>query len=205
MMRPHTNITQLIMLMGGAMLLVCLLILIIYLLQKAFGRGSKDDASMREKVPLDDESAFTLATVKGVITQLKAQHKEAQDELTVAARQAEQSGRKFTVLAGEFDHGLLVFDAEGYISFSNPAVRKMLAIDTWSRRRFGEIFQEIPPLRELLGSCFEARVEARKKMVEWQPAEGSVRRVEVTVLPSFDRSGMMDFVVCVFRDLAPTL
>ena len=117
----------------------------------------KPDEPKPAKVRVEDEAAFTLATVKAVITQLKADQKATQEKLVAAERRAEENARKFELLAREIDYGLMIFDAEGFITFSNPLVRKVLAVDTWSRRRYGEIFHDIPDLSKLIGECCRNR------------------------------------------------
>jgi PAS domain-containing protein len=171
--------------------------------QKSLGRTLNPEVSKPDKVRVEDEAAFTLATVEAVMAQLKADQKATQEKLVVAERRAEENARKFELLAREIDYGLMIFDAEGFITFSNPLVRRLLAVDTWSRRRYGEIFHDIPDLSKLIGECVETGTETRKKIIEFQGSDGSTRRVEVSVLTTRDRSGAMEVVACVFRELAP--
>ena len=96
---------------------------------------------------VEDEAAFTLATIRAVVTQLKTDQKTMQEKLVVAERSAEENARKFELLAREIDLGLMIFDAQGYITFSESPVRKLLGVDTWSRRRYGEIFHDFLPCR----------------------------------------------------------
>ena len=163
-MNPHYNSQHLMLLFGGAVLVICVLILGVYLLQKSINRTLKPDEPKPAKVRVEDEAAFTLATVKAVITQLKAEQKATQEKLLAAERRAEENTRKFDLLAREIDYGLMIFDAEGFITFSNPLVRKLLAVDTWSRRRYGEIFHDVPALSNLIGECVETGAETRKKI-----------------------------------------
>ena len=192
-----------ILLFGGAVLVISVVLLGVYLFQKLISRTLIPKEPKPAKVRVEDEAAFTLATVKAVITQLKTDQKATQEKLVVAERRAEENTRKFDLLAREFEYGLMIFDARGFITFSNPLVRKVLAVDTWSRRRYGEIFQDIPALSEVIEACFETGDEVRKKTTEFQGSDGSKRRVEVSMLPSRDRSGAMEFVACVFREVAP--
>jgi len=202
-MNPLLNSQHLILLFGGAVLVIIVLIMSVYLLQKTLGRALKPGESKPARVRVEDEAAFTLATVQGVITQLKTDQKATQERLVAAERRGEQYAHKFELLAREIDYGLLIFDAGGYVTFSNPLVRRLLAVDTWSRRRYGEIFQDIPELSQLIGECFEAGAETRKKPVQFQGSDGTERHVEVTVLPTRDRAGAMEVVACIFRELVP--
>ena len=201
-MKPPFNSQQLILLFGGAVLVISALLLVVYLLQKSIGRTRKSGDPKPPRVRVEDEAAFTLATVNAVITQLKAEQKSTQEKLIAAERRAEENARKFELLAREIDFGLMVFDAEGFIGFSNPLARRFLGVDTWSRRRYGEIFHDIPDLVLIIGDCFEAGTEARKRSIELSGTDGSKRWVDVSVFPSRDRSGAMDVVACVVRESA---
>jgi len=202
-MNPLLNSQHLILLFGAAVLVICVLVLGVYLLQRFISRTLKPDEPKPAKVRVEDEAAFTLATVKAVITQLKTEQKATLEKLVVAERRAEENARKFELLAREIDFGLMIFDAEGFITFSNPLVRKILAVDTWSRRRYGEIFHDNPALSKLIGECFETGTEIRKKTIEFQGWDESKRQVEVSVLQTRDRSGAMEVVACLFRELTP--
>jgi PAS domain-containing protein len=192
------------LLFGGAMLAICALIMVVYFVQKSFSRAWNPQAPKSPKMRVENEAAFTLATVQGVVAQLKNEQKTAQEKLLAAERRAEENARKFELLAREIDYGLMTFDAKGYMTFSNALVRKLLAVDTWARRRYGEIFQDFPALSQLIAECFETGTETRKRTLEIPGVEGSARRLEVSVLQTRDPTGALEIVACMFRDLSPT-
>jgi len=192
---------NLLLLIGGAALIGTVLTLAVFLLQRSLGRASKTDKPRPPRIPVEDEAAFTLTAIKSVVTQLKADQKELQEKLHAAERRADENARKFELIAREIEHGLIVFDAQGYISFSNPLVRTMLNVDTWSRRRYAEIFKDIPPLPELLGSCFEAGAEVREKTIEFQTLDGTTHTVAASILPTRNSSRTLEFVICIFREV----
>jgi PAS domain-containing protein len=194
---------NLILLVGGALLFGGMLTLAVYLLQRSFSRGLKTGKPRHTPVRLEDEAAFTLATIKAVVTQLKADQKTTLEKLVVAERRAEENARNFELLAREIDLGLIIFDAQGYISFSNLLVRKVLGIDTWSRRRYREIFHDIPALSAVIANGFETGTEVKRQAIELHGRGGSNRRIEVSVLPTSDRSGARESVVCLFQEVAP--
>ncbi len=193
---------NLILLVGGAVVFGGILTVGVYLLQRSFSRGLRTDKPRHAKIRLEDEAAFTLATIKSVVTQLKTGQKATEEKLAAADRRAEEKARQFEILAREIDLGLIIFDAQGYISFSNLLVRKRLGIDTWSRRRYAEIFHDIPALSTLLESGFETGMEVKRQAIEFQVLDGSKRFVEVSVFPTEDRSGARESVICIFRDVA---
>jgi PAS domain-containing protein len=192
---------NLLLLIGGAALAGIILTLAVYLLQRSFGRNLKTGKPMTAKIRVEEEAAFTLTTIKSVVTQLKTDQKTLQEQPLAAERRAEENARKFELIAREIEHGLIIFDAQGYISFSNPLVRTMLNVDTWSRRRYSEIFEDIPSLPELVGSCFEAGAETRQNPIEFHVLDGTMRRVDASVLPTRNGSGALEFVICIFREV----
>jgi PAS domain-containing protein len=194
---------NLLLLMGGAALIGTVLTVAVFLLQRSFSRGLKADKPRPTRVPIQDEAAFTLTTIKSVVIQLKTDQKELQEKLLAAERRSDENARKFELVAREIDYGLIVFDAQGYISFSNPLARTMLNVDTWSRRRYREIFKDIPPLPELVGSCYEAGIETRQNSIEVQISDGTRRRVAASILPTRNGSGTLEFVTCIFREVNP--
>jgi PAS domain-containing protein len=194
---------NLLLLVGGAALIGTVLTLAVFLLQRSFGRALKPDKTRSPKISVEDEAAFTLTTIKSVVTQLKAEQKELQEKLLAEERRADQNARKFELIAREIEHGLIVFDAQGYLSFSNPLVRTMLNVDAWSRRRYPEIFKNIPPLPEFIGSCFEAGSETRQTPIAFQVLDGTRRKVDASILPTRSGSGALEFVICIFREAKP--
>jgi len=174
-----------------------------YFLQKSFKRSFQPDEAKPEKQRIGEESVFTMATLRDVIAKLNAEQKATQEKLVVAERRAEENARKFDLLAREIDFGLMIFDAEGFISFSNPQVRKFLAVDPWSRRRYAEIFHDTPAFVEAIAACYETGTEARRKVWEFKSWGEGKSQVEVAVLPARDRVGAIEQVACVFRDLTP--
>ena len=201
-MHHHFNALQAMLLLGGSVLVLVAPIVGFYFLKKSLGQTLKSDP-VAEKVRVDNQAAFTLAAMQGVLTQLKSEQKATQEKLTAAERRAEETARKFDLLAREIDFGLMIFDAQGFITFSNPLARKILAVDAWSRRRFVEIFVDTPTLVELIGACFEAGTEVRREPVKVQGLNESKGTVEVSVLLTRDRAGALETVACVFRELAP--
>lgn len=195
---------HLLWLFGGAALIFAVLLVAVYRLQKSFTRGLKPEADApQEELRVKDEAAFTLGAVKGVITQLKEEQSANQEKLLAAERRADENARKFDLLAREVDFGFLIFDAEGFIAFSNPQVRKVLAVDTWSRRRYNEIFNHLPEVTEFIARCFDTGTEGRKKLFEFPGWSEGTTQVEVSVLPSRDPFGKLQMVACVFREKGP--
>ncbi len=184
---------------GGAALIGMIMILAVYLLQKSFGRSQKQERAKPSPIRIEDESAFTLNTIKSVMTQLKTEQQTLQEAVRAAERHAASVSRHLEIIAREIDQGLIIFDSQGYISYSNARVRTMLAIDTWSRRRHAEIFKDISPVPNLIAECLERGTEVRANVVEFPVQDGENRSwIEVSILPSRNSSGGIDSAVCIF-------
>ena len=106
----------------------------------------------------ENSQAFVLATLQGLIADLRADQKKTQDLLRASELRAEESARKAELLAREIEEGLLIFDGQGFISLANPAAHTLLGIDVWSRRRFQDLLGA--------GSGLARRVETGPK-TEW--------------------------------------
>ncbi len=173
-MTSHLSFLQLTFLIGGAMVVALVLIVAIYALHKSIRGTLKPDDFKPPRVRVDDETAFTLATMQAVIVQLKDEQKATQAKLAAAEQRAEENARKTALLAQEMDQGLMVFDRQGFLTQANAPARELLGPDTWSRRRYAELFQSIPRLAELVRTCLETGAETRKETVEYQTGdEGS--------------------------------
>lgn len=191
----------LVFLMGVVACIGVVLTFAIFLLQRALGRKSKDEKPRLLNIRPQDEDTFTLTAIKSVVTQLKSEQKHLQEQFTAAERDAETVARKLELLIRELEHGVIIFDAQGYITLSNPQARKMLVVDTWSRRRYSEIFHEIAGLPDLVQSCFEDGTERSEKFISIQDQSGTTRPIQAAVLPSRNRMGAVESVICVFREV----
>jgi len=201
-MTPHIHFQHLAFLIGSGLVLAVIALLAISLVHKTLRQRFEAEDLNPPKVRLADESAFTLATMQAVIAQLKNEQKANQEKLAIAEQRADQNARQFELIAREVDQGLMVFDREGFITFANARVRKALAVDTWSRRRYGEIFASIPKLVELIAASLDAAVETRNEKVPYQSWDESTQAMEVSVFPVRDRSGETEGVACLFREVS---
>ena len=148
--------------------MICVLILGVYLLQKSCSPRLETRRTQARQGARGRRSRLHARDREGRHHAVEDRPEATQEKLVAAERRADENARKFDLLAREIDFGLMIFDAEGFIAFSNPLVRKLLAVDTWSRRRYGEIFHDIPVLSKLIGECFETGAETRKKTIEFQ-------------------------------------
>jgi PAS domain-containing protein len=203
-MTSHLSFLQLTFLIGGAIVVALVLIVAIYALHESIRRTLKPDDLKPPRVRVEDETAFTLATMQAVIAQLKDEQKTTQAKLGAAEQRAEENARKIALLVQEMDQGLMIFDRQGFLAQANAHARELLGPDTWSRRRYAELLQSIPKLAELVGACLETGTETRREMVEYPAGDESARAMVVSVLPLRNRNGNTEAVVCLVQGVSST-
>ncbi len=199
-MTSHPQVLNLTLLIAGAVIIVVVMILGLYLVHRSLRQAAKPVDFKPPRVRAINESAFTLATMQAVIADLKGEQRTAQEKLLAVDRLADENARKLELIAREVDQGLMVFDREGLITLTNAHVSNILAVDTWSRRRYREILESIPKLAEMIAAALKTAVETRKQKVEYQNRDGSTRAIVVSVFPIRDKSGETEAVVCLFQE-----
>ncbi len=198
-MRPHLTIGQLTILVGTAVGICVLLVFIIFALRKALRSGLRGEADPQTP-RASDSSAFALATMQGVIANLKEEQRRAENARRELDQRAEMNTRLLEVLAGALDEALVVFTREGYIRLINPPARAILGADTWSRRRYDEILAPGSALANLIRACLEAGAIASKERIELPLQDGELQALLVSVFPLQARTGNIAGAVCLLRD-----
>lgn len=203
-MTRHLCLSQLTILVGGVILIAGLLILLFYVLHKAFQR-QRNTSGLKPPSPRPaDEAAFAMATVQSVIAGLKAREKELTKQLRDAEQRADAAARALESVMREVPMGLMVFNREGFLTQSNPAVRALLGIDTWSRRRYTEILGPESPLALYIRECLEMGKSCKREAVEHVTPIGRTRILEMSLWPCYDRGGQVEGAVCLLTDLMAT-
>jgi len=202
-MKPHLHLQQLTLMIGVGVVLAIIAIVAVYAIHKAWRKQAESLDFQPPRVRANDETGFTLAAMQAVIGQVKSEQKETQAKLVAAEQRADEYSRRYELVAREIEQGLIVFDRQGFITFANARLRELLSADTWSRRRYPEVFQSVPKLVELIGSCLEAGAETRKEKLEYQVSDEGARAVVVSVLPIRDRTGSIEAVACFLGECGP--
>ena len=195
MTRNLTSI-QVVLILGGILLVASLFVLLVYLLHRAFERQRKKSIFIPVRPRPADEAAFATAAMQGVIAKLKAREAELNDLLREAEQSAETSSRTLEAIVREFPAGLMVFSQDGFLELSNPAVRTILGIDTWSRRRYTEILGAESPVARLVERCLESGKSCRIESVNVPVSGGPPRTLSISVSPCHGRSGQPQGAVC---------
>lgn len=200
-MTRNFSLSQLTIVVGGTIVLGGLLILLIYVLHKAFQRR-RSEADLKPASPrAANEAAFALATVQSVIAGLKAREKELAKQLQEAGQRAEAAARTLESVGREIPLGLMLFSRDGFLTLSNPAAHALLGIDTWSRRRYPELLQPESPLTQYIRECLETGKSQTHERVEYVTPEAQTRILEVCLSPWHDRKGQVTGVICLLAEV----
>jgi PAS domain S-box-containing protein len=200
-MNHPLSLSQLTLLIGGAVVLGGLLVFMVYLVHKSFKerRESRTFAPTTERLP--DEASFATAALQGVIATMKAQEKELVELRHAADRRARESARLSENVLREMPNGLMAFNREGFLTAANPAVRKLLGIDTWSRRRYPEILGRESALTRRLEECLEAGKTVAQETLEYRTPAGETRVLGLSLSPLHASNGELDGALCLLSDL----
>jgi PAS domain S-box-containing protein len=176
---------------------------VVYLLRKFF-QSSKQE--QQEKIAAtaprtENASAFMAASMQGVIQQLREQEKELERLHKMEKERAEQNERLSEEVTRNMPAGLVVVNATGIISSSNPAAEQVLGIRGLGFRRYSEVFGQESALTKLVAECLETGRIFRREEVEHVPPAGDTRQLGVTISPIRRGEGKISGVICLLTDL----
>jgi len=198
-MARHLTVSQLTLVVGTAVAVGAVLILIVYGFHKTLRRQLQPEEWKPRTPRAADSRAFMLATLQGVVADLREEQKKTQDLLRASELRAEESVRRAELIAQEIEDGLLVFDREGFIGLANPAARTLLSIDVWSRRRYQEVLGSGSELARRVETCLANATTTRHEAVEYRTPRGDDLQLRVTVVPLLGRGGEISGAVCLVK------
>ncbi|MGD0404813.1 MAG: ATP-binding protein [Candidatus Acidiferrales bacterium] len=174
----------------AAALLVILLfgvVALFYMMRKMLREGSRIETGDWASPNPDTEnaSAFMAASMQGVIEKLRAQEKELARLHLVAQERAQESERLTEEVTRNMPTGLLLVNATGAISSTNPAAEEALGIRTLRYRSYQEILGGDSDLTKMLTACLRDAKTFQRGEVEHMTADGEVRRLGVTISPIY--------------------
>jgi signal transduction histidine kinase len=97
--------------------------------------------------------------------------------------------------------GLLVVNATGIISSSNPAAEQVLGIRGLAFRRYSEALGASPEMTKLIAECLSTGKIFRREEVGHMPPAGDTRRLGVTISPIRRGEGKISGAICLLTDL----
>jgi signal transduction histidine kinase len=174
----------------GIALVVCLfagIIVLVFLVRK-YLREQTNDANEDWSAPnadAENPSAFMTASMQGVIEKLRAQEKELARLHLLAQERAQESERLTEEVTRNMPTGLLLVNATGAISSTNPAAEQALGIPTLRYRSYKEILGSDSDLTRMLTACIRDGKTFQRGEIEHMTSEGMVRNLGVTISPIY--------------------
>jgi nitrogen-specific signal transduction histidine kinase len=149
----------------------------------------------------ENPSAFMAASMQGVIQQLREQEKELERLHRIERERAEQTERLSEEVTRNMPSGLLVVNAMGIISSSNPAAEQVLGIRGLAFRRYSEALGASSGMTRLIADCLSSGKIFRREEVEHIPPAGDTRHLGVTISPIRRGEGNISGAICLLSDL----
>lgn len=193
--------SQLTLLVGGAVVMGGLLVFIVYLIHKSFKERREEREFSAKAARLPDENTFATAALQGVITTMKEQEKKLVELRQDAERRARESARLSENVLREMPNALLVFNREGFLTTANPAVRKLLSVDTWARRRYPEILGPDSVLAARVGECLETGRTVPQETIAHTTSSGRALTLGVSLSPLHAADRELEGAICLITDL----
>src|SRR5713226_9098304 len=178
-------------------------VLVVFLMRKSFqSRREEQREEFKTSAPSSENpSAFMAASMQGVIQQLREQEKELERLHRIEKDRAEQTERLSEEVTRNMPAGLLVVNATGIISSSNPAAEQVLGIRGLAFRRYSEALGASPDMTKLIAECLSTGKIFRREEVEHIPPAGDTRRLGVTISPIRRGEGKISGAICLLTDL----
>lgn len=176
---------------GYAAALLVLLLLgvgaLFYVMRKFLQDGSRVQSGDWASPNPDTQnaSAFMAASMQGVIEKLRAQEKELARLHLLAQERAQESERLTEEVTRNMPTGLLLVNATGAISSTNPAAEEALGIRTLRYRSYQEVLGGDSDLTKMLTACLRDAKTIQRGEVEHMTTDGEVRRLGVTISPIY--------------------
>jgi PAS domain S-box-containing protein len=177
--------------------------LVVFLVRKSFRKrreGHREEFATSAPRTANP-SAFMTASMQGVIQQLREQEKELERLHRIEKERAEQTERLSEEVTRNMPAGLVVVNAMGIISSSNPAAEQVLGIRGLAFRRYSEALGTSSDLTKLIAECVSTGKIFRREEVQHIPPAGDARHLGVTISPIRRGEGKISGAICLLTDL----
>ncbi|HEY2461581.1 MAG TPA: ATP-binding protein [Candidatus Acidoferrum sp.] len=191
-----------IMIFSAVALFAVVLVALVFVRRMLQSRHVSKVDEMREPAPsTENPSAFMAASMQGVILKLREQEKELERLHRAEKERAEHTERLSEEVTRNMPAGLLVVNATGIISNSNPAAEQALGIRGLGFRRYSEALGENSALTGLLAACLAQGTIYRREEVEHVTPAGDTRKLGVTISPIRRANEKVNGAICLLTDL----
>src|SRR5216684_76669 len=177
--------------------------LVVFLMRKSFrNRREEQKAEFTTSAPRTaNPSAFMTASMQGVIQKLREQEKELERLHKIEKERAEQTERLSEEVTRNMPAGLVVVNATGIISSTNPAAEQVLGIRALGYRRYSEALGETSGFTKLIAECLASGRVFRREQVEHVTPGGATRLLGLTISPIRRVGGEIHGAICLLTDL----
>jgi two-component system, NtrC family, sensor histidine kinase HydH len=203
-MQSASNPQHLWMIAAGLGIGFLVAILLAVFVMRKFFQSSREQQKEEFKASgprTENPSAFMAASMQGVIQQLREQEKELERLHRIERERAEQTERLSEEVTRNMPAGLLVVNAMGIISSSNPAAEQALGIRALAFRRYSEALGASSGMTRLIGECLSNGTIFRREEVDHIPPAGDARHLGVTISPIRRGEGEISGAICLLTDL----
>ena len=185
----HANIPTATLVYAIATFTVLIVLLLVLIVMARKFLREKDIAREKDwsqpKADVANASAFMTASMQGVIEKLRAQEKELARLHMLAQERAQESERLTEEVTRHMPTGMLLVNATGAISSTNPAAEDALGRRPVRYRSYKEILGDDSGLAQMLTACLRDGKTFQRGEVEHLTDEGEVRRLGVTISPIY--------------------
>src|SRR6266404_5161350 len=171
---------------GSAVGLFAIVMVVFFFIRRYFRNVRNADKKKEGEAQTprtQNPSAFMAASMQGVIQKLREQEKELERLHRIEKERAAHTERLSEEVTRNMPAGLLVVNATGIISSSNPAAEQVLGIHGLGFRRYSEALGEGSDLTGLVTECLSTGRIFRREEVEHIPPAGDTRHLGVTISP----------------------
>jgi signal transduction histidine kinase len=169
-----------------AVLVAALLVLLIMARKFLRKPGTTPETDWaKPNADVENASAFMAASMQGVIEKLRAQEKELARLHMMAQERAQESERLTEEVTRHMPTGMLLVNATGAISSTNPAAENALGRRPVRYRSYKEILGDDSGLAQMLTACLRDGKTFQRGEVEHLTNDGEVRRLGVTISPIY--------------------
>src|SRR5208282_1608932 len=147
------------------------------------------------------ESAFASASVQAVIQRLREQERELARLHKEVKDRAAETERLTEAVTRQMPTGLLLVNATGMISLSNPAAEQTLGVGALQYRRYSDVLGAGSPIAHLLEICLREGRTYQREEVEHRIASGEVRHLGLSISPVTRDAKKVAGALCLLSDL----
>lgn len=198
-------LTKLLAMSVVALALLVLALLVLRRLFRKFRADAQGSAGQRA-TSAGSESAFAMAAYHGVIEKLRDQEKELERLHRQERQRAHDSEQLSASIMQNMATGLVMLNAQGIITESNPAAKAVLGHQLLEGRSFREVFARTDvsggpsPILEKLESCLATAQTYRRVTVTYRAPSGENKVLGVGMSPILS-DGRVGGAICLFSDL----